>query len=552
MPENSWNRASFVLVVPYSPRWRVRRLVDRGGAAGTNKAGPRIPFDLVYRGSSAEGDTSGEDAASALKGYWNIPGRYFTSAKIANAASPDRYAYWLGGAEYVSPSDSGRVTFPSQYGALELIAAECQEYLQPGAASEVEPVAFAVFHLRLPEVTSSSLTDAARSLRRPDARLADILTRCLRMMGIGAEFTKGGFARCALPQKEDAWAAIRSDFGLQSALVPVQQENAAVGFGEQTYRVPHALERLSSDLWEGDLPQRDGAQGYVFSRETWKQRIQLHRNSGRAFILTFVAGERVTEPCELLESHHEWTPVQTWTHQLATGANPDRFFRLPPTSATAAAAQTFEFDATQCRAMPDGLAVVADPVLTTKAWRDGSDIQALLHSRLLDLVLLCLRQRAWLDRHAESLAKLYAAEAGSVDDHTLEQELLRKGGELGRFRNTRWFTEVPAHPEATVLLRTMQDALETPTMLLDAAEEEEELIRGANMRRAAVKERESEERAKLRDRLEKFLAALTVAAVVPSLFALMAEPGWLLFGSGVGVTVVLTVLAFMFADRLWK
>lgn len=306
-----------------------------------------------------------------------------------------------------------------------------------------------------------------------------------------------------------------------------------------------------------DVPAPDG-KGTQYTHATYRQVFELHRNTSGGFVIAFAATGRELARCDLLAHHTAWTPLQTWTFQQATGANDRKFFRLPPLSEDAAAAGTFEFEATQGRAVATGLSVIADPLLTTHHWRDASDIQALLHSRLLDVVLLCLRQRAWLDQHAEALAKVYTL---SEDDEARQEVLLDQGNQLGHFRNARWFTEVPGHPEATALLRALQDALDSNSLLKEASAEEDDLLRMVRLRntvrqakaaearsreRELTRQREDEaakQRERERESIERALAIITVGAIVPSLFAVFGEPGLRLGIVTLIVTVVLMVAA---------
>lgn len=556
MTDSIWNRTSFVLAVPYSTRWRVRPLADDPNACHGHDwrdAPPRIPLTKVYSGA----DREGTEAAFTLQRHWYRPQTYFSSEKIAKAATPTAYNYWLGGRAY--ETSEGDVTFPDKVGDLELVAAECQEFLDLGGRNW-EQLAFAVFHFKLAEPTDESLVEAAQRLRRP-RETRHVLTTCLELMGIAATFTQGGFASCSFARKEDRWDARWYELRSKGALKPVKDEEGVVRQHKQAdgwkslEASPERLPRLTDD--SPDLPVPDGDRGYRYSPQTWRQHFELHRNSSRAFLITFAAASEKPEPCETLAHHEQWKPIHTWTYQLATGANDEQFFRLPPLSAQAGAEGAFEFEATQGRAVPDGLAIIADPLLTTTHWRDASDIQALLHSRLLDIVLLCLRQRSWLDQHAETLAKVYST---SATDEALLATLLDQGNQLGHFRNARWFTEVPGHPEATALLRALQGALEAKNVLDEATNEEDDLRRTLSMLTSARQARNAEERRiereaavtrrdRERERMERALAIVTVGAFAPAVFAVFAEPNRNLGVLTLVVTAVLMVVAGFFGPK---
>lgn len=134
MPESAsesvWNRTSFVLIVPYSTRWRVRELADAtavpGDAPDWREPPPRIPLSLLYEKPDQATPANEEWPAFSLHRHWVRPRTYFSSEKIQDAATPRAYNYWLGGGEY--ETSSGVVTFPRHIEGLRLIGAECQEF----------------------------------------------------------------------------------------------------------------------------------------------------------------------------------------------------------------------------------------------------------------------------------------------------------------------------------------------------------------------------------------------------------------------------------------
>ncbi len=275
----------------------------------------------------------------------------------------------------------------------------------------------------------------------------------------------------------------------------------------------------------------------------------------------------VTERPRILASHDHWQPDQAWGWTMASGANAELYFRLPPNSADAAASGTAWIGHTLAVVDADGLSLVA-----TRPGDDPSvenvDTQLLLHGRFLDLAVLALRQQSFLERHANRLART-ASTWGGDDAHDDLGEVIEHEERLLRFRNRLWFTSVPNRPEGTTVLQLMQHQYGSPALMAEVGDEQADMVRILELRdsrrrrqageraeaerraQTELNERQQAEQEKTRRTIETGVAILTPPAVICGLAALLFDPSPGLFfaTAAISLLVVVGALVYLRAGR---
>ena len=208
------------------------------------------------------------------------------------------------------------------------------------------------------------------------------------------------------------------------------------------------------------------------------------------------------------------------------------------------------------------MAVMTQPVLLEESNRKHAGALCLLcHSRMLDIVILCLRQRTYLDRSAESEARVLVGK-GHWGDEELDR-LLDRERSVAAFLNGLWFTEVSGRREATLVLNEFQKVLGTPVLLTELREEQESLVRVVEVQRridnvARDKARKEQERRReelekaAEKRLEIIVFVLTVMSAMLALLALISDPIFGLFAAGLVLTGVVAVIGGIRVKRLSK
>lgn len=443
-----WKHVSFALVLPYHPDWATHAIVENGDGA---KAGRHKHSTHSYNFHPWF-----DVGVARNLNHWKNPYYYHNSKKIAHAAIPQRHAAWEG-AEVTPPqapeagADAGTTDTHDEpaFAGLQLVGAERSEFDHP-------KIGYAILHFASGDVTSDQFQALCAHLRRPTdvAPYNEVLAR----MGIGAELQRGGFLTA--PTRATGVAAVT--------------------------RTQHRDRRSADDTPDTSEPLQilEDAR-----REPPAKRVYLHRNSGRTFVLTHaVPTSAMGAKPSMLADHSAWTAEQAWSYFAAVGITANGFFRRPGHSEEQARRGTFEADLYHMRAASDGLAAIGHPDLVAPDPTspeapppldlDRRTIQILLHGRLLDMCLLALRQRAWLDAHCEDLAALPQGSLGEKLDSLKARE-----SSLALFRNQVWFTDIPGRSEATTLLNAQQGALNCPAMLADVVDEQKDLMRQSNLLR---------------------------------------------------------------------
>lgn len=240
---------------------------------------------------------------------------------------------------------------------------------------------------------------------------------------------------------------------------------------------------------------------------------------------------QLLEKSPLGPGYENWSTGQRWSWCLTSG-DPSLRDTLPPApddaDAEFATAYVGPFLA---RAGREGLAFMAagsgdsslDPQLHTK-------LAQLAHLHAVRLVMLHLRQRHFLENHADELAALdWSSKDGVPDSQALELEKRRL-----RFENKFWFTRLPARPAVTQILGILNSASQMASLREDIAEESSAISRVLDLEKVRLG-REAEER---RSELNSIVSAFAVAAVFLSLLALLADPSVALFASGLIFSLV--------------
>lgn len=481
-----WPRASFVLLLPYKRTW-VMRPLDR-----TRK---RRVWDASLLRPGITGSTP--------ESHWKNPWTYFFSKKVSRATVASGYAAW----QLQNPPPVW-----DELPSLRPLVVERHEFWRPEPDIETrDRIGFIAVHFAMTGAEPAELELASQCLRRPGKSGSERITDLCHRAGVAASYAWGGYST-------------------------VEKESLA-RWGRDSFAEPEVggmvLGTVTPCPSEGNVKHG---------------RIRLHSNNSRAQAISFVGlSEEFASPPTTVAGIEHWTTRQAWLYQLATGMNRTRYFPLPPSTEAAAADGMFSRGSALCRVELDGLAIATDPVLARpENVHDVDSLQLLAHGRILDITMLALRQRAWLDQHTEDLAR----PVRRSDARETVADMIERENELVWFRNSRWFTEVPGRPEATVILRQLQSRLETPQLLQDAREEQQDLLRAASLVRQQTQLEESAESDRTRELTELAVAALAPPSLVLSLAALIGGPGvafgfvWLLVAGVVGALAVLAVWRF--------
>ena len=180
---------------------------------------------------------------------------------------------------------------------------------------------------------------------------------------------------------------------------------------------------------------------------------------------------------------------------------------------------------------------------------------------MLDIVILCLRQRTYLDRSAESEARVLVGK-GHWGDEELDR-LLDRERSVAAFLNGLWFTEVSGRREATLVLNEFQKVLGTPVLLTELRDEQESLVRVVEVHRridnvAMDKARKEQERRReqlekaAEKRLEIIVLVLTVISTMLALLALVSDPNLGLFAVGFILTGIVALIGGIRVKRLLR
>lgn len=492
----TWRKVTFSVIVPYRSDWVTEPIESSHGRPSkdeTNKF-----FKPLINHESHE---NFKGLQTALK-YANSQGSYFFSKRIKAAVNISHYAFYghedkekvlseIREAEYLS--DGCKIPQNLRYVGLE--RREYDDLL--GSVAGGEAFCYAVLHFLIDDATDIEVAEVAEWLKRPKWYGEKYLTSLLDNAGIGkCKYSKGGFS-CE----------------------------------KKNWDEPEQNKRHNSD-----------------------SRSNPSFNYNRIFVLTFAE----VDPCGLkrpscFDHHESWTPTQAWLYELATGGI-GIYSGMPPSDTSDAARDgMFCFGATWGRIEESGIALLAQPVLCEEAnLIHAVKLCLLCHSRMLDIIILCLRQRIYLDRNAESEARVLAGKSRWGDEEFAQ--LLDREQSVAAFLNGLWFTEVPGRREATLVMKEFQKVLGTPALLTELRDEQESLVRVVEVQRRIdnvareknrkEQERRREEREKdAENKLEIIVLCLTVISTVLALAALFSDPSILLCIVGFAIAAILAAIA---------
>ncbi|MES7197836.1 hypothetical protein U6W25_01330 [Cutibacterium acnes] len=496
----TWRKVTFSVVVPYRPEWVTEPIENMA----SKTVGPAEVIDSLV--------SSSEDILQSFRDQAYEPHKYYFSRRIRDAVRMYRHAVYDATredairAKVAERRKSHKGSILNIPEGLSYLGAERREYEDSlGAVAGGEAFHYAVLHFRLDDVTDAAVETAAAWLKPPGGDGARYLSGLLSDIGLGrCLYSWGGFS----------------------------QGNAGCGRGKASSR-----------------DRGCGAGGAPFL------------NCNRIFVMTFAE----VDPQDLRHpsyfGHHKaWTPAQAWLYHLATGGI--GIYRGVPPSDTSDAANDgmFCLDATWVRIEEAGMAVMTQPVLLEESNRKHAGALCLLcHSRMLDIVILCLRQRTYLDRNAESEARVLVGK-GHWGDEELDR-LLDRERSVAAFLNGLWFTEVSGRREATLVLNEFQKVLGTPVLLTELRDEQESLVRVVEVHRridnvAMDKARKEQERRReqlekaVEKRLEIIVLVLTVISTMLALLALVSDPNLGLFAVGFILTGIVALIGGIRVKRL--
>ncbi|MDU7727834.1 MAG: hypothetical protein E7J88_03930 [Cutibacterium granulosum] len=490
--DKTWRKVTFSAIVPYRSSW-VTEPIESSRSKGSLDADKFFePF--------ADDDSHTKKYFDSSWNYAKSQSSYFFSKRIKEAVKISQHTFYGSNneKEVLKNAPGHGPQEPSQKNTgfgipekLTFLGSERREYDDGlGLVAGGEAFYYAVLHFRLNDATDAEVRESAEWLKRPGKAGSEYLTGLLKNIGIGrCSYSVGGFSGCFTKNK-------KSDVG---------------------------------------------------SRKTDSE---PSHNYKRIFVLTFAE----VDPCELkypscFNHHQAWTPTQAWLYELATGGI-GIYSGMPPSDTSDAAHDgMFCLDATWCRIEESGMALLTQSALYEEAnCRHAAKLCRLCHSRMLDIIILCLRQRIYLDRNAESEARVLAGKSRWGDEEF--DQLLDREQSVAAFLNGLWFTEVPGRREATLVMKEFQKVLGTPALLTELRDEQESLVRVVEVQRridnvAREKNRKEQERRReeqekdAENKLEIIVLCLTVISTVLALAALFSDPSILLCIVGFVVAAIL-------------
>ena len=499
--ERMWRKVTFSVIVPYRPEW----VTEPIEAMASKIVKPAEVLDSLVSRARNILKSSRSQACE--------PHRYYFSERIREAARIYRHAFYdatRDDAIRVKVTERRRTYKRSGLNipdGLRYLGAERREYEDSlGDVAGGEAFHYAVLHFRLDDVPDAAVETAAAWLKRPGGD-AEYLSALLCDIGLGGcLYSWGGFS-----------------------LSSSQRSHEKDGSRDH-----------SCDI--GESPSR---------------------NCNRFFVVTFAEVDpQDLEHPSYFGHHKAWSPTQAWLYHLATGGI--GIYRGVPPSDTKDAASDgmFSLDATWARIEEAGMAIMTQSTLFEEDNRKHAGALCLLcHGRMLDIVILCLRQRTYLDRNAESEAHVLVGKNHWGDEEL--DRLLDRERSVTAFLNRLWFTEVPGRREATLVMNKFQKVLGTPVLLKELRDEQESLVRVVEVQRridnvARDKVNMEQERRRVQlekaaeKRLEIIVLVLTIISTILALLSLKSDPNCGLFVAGLICTVIVAVIGGICGKRLSK
>lgn len=283
------------------------------------------------------------------------------------------------------------------------------------------------------------------------------------------------------------------------------------------------------------------------------------------FVVTHAStGSRLPEETPLGAGYESWSAEQRWSWCLTSG-HPSLRDTLGPGRGSADA----EF-ATSClgptfvRAGREGIAFISQSLDEGHAADPSrhSTLTQLAHLHVVRLVMLNLRQRFFLEDHADDLAALdWDSPGGLPDGKALDLEKRRI-----RFENKYWFTRLPERPAVAPVMQVLNEASQMADLLQDIANESSAISRVLdleNAQRSREAARRSQDAAlqsqqaaemsqQANDRLNFLIGVFALPAVILGATALVSDPSPGLAAAGLGLSVlVAAVMAFVLSRGGW-
>lgn len=264
-------------------------------------------------------------------------------------------------------------------------------------------------------------------------------------------------------------------------------------------------------------------------------------------------------PCvtPLGTGYEAWSAEQQWSWCLTSGDPSLRDTFGPGRGSADAEFATTCLGPTFVRAGREGIAFIT-PSPTEGQGADPSTHSTLVqlaHLHVVRLVMLHLRQRFFLEDHADDLARLdWDLPDGQTDVKALHLEKSRI-----RFQNKYWFTRLPERPAVAPVIQVLNEASQMTALLQDIADESSAISRVLDLenaqrsREAAQRSREaaqmSQKAAELSQRgndlLNRLVGVFALPAVILGVMALVADPSRGLAAAGFGLSALAAaIMAF--------
>lgn len=259
------------------------------------------------------------------------------------------------------------------------------------------------------------------------------------------------------------------------------------------------------------------------------------------FVVTHAAaGSQLPAETPLGAGYERWSAEQQWSWCLTSGDPSLRDTLGPGRGSADAKFATSCLGPTFVRAGREGIAFIspspgeghtADPSMHLT-------LTQLAHLHVVRLVMLHLRQRFFLEDHADDLAALdWDSPGGLPDEMALDLEKRRI-----RFENKYWFTRLPERPTVAPVIKVLNEASQMADLLQDIATESNAISRVLDLENARLSRDAALRSQDSNDRLNRLIGLFAPPAVVVGAVALLADPSRELAAAGLGTSFLAAVI----------
>ncbi|WP_156171888.1 hypothetical protein [Demequina rhizosphaerae] len=225
-----------------------------------------------------------------------------------------------------------------------------------------------------------------------------------------------------------------------------------------------------------------------------------------------------------------WASLMTSRHPLQRG------YVAPSHDANTPARHHSQFGSTHVQASRNALTFITTESFETrsKAHTTHSRISQLAHLHAVRMAMLAIRQRDFLDGHADALARLdWGQPVKTIRDHAIRLEKAQM-----QFQNKVWLARIPERPQFNMVMTLLSEASEIQALLRDISDESASISRVLELDNARESHRSWEA-------LNRLVAYLALPAVLLSAASLWAATNMTFAARSLGIAVAAALSAWL-------